>query len=153
MTMRTKEPRKRGKSLSAIISCRCCDLRVSSCNHTSFKLTYYRCLSHNDWMFVVTQKPTWITNNWFTQTMTSPITMFRSITRFCGTDIILQKISHIQIECGEHLHNVVSPTCNIVTDLNNTMPLDCTYESIIYMLMYVINDRDRWHPKPIAWTL
>ena len=38
------------------------------------------------------------------------ITLFRSITMFCGIDNMMQNIPHIQYECGNIPHNNVSPT-------------------------------------------
>ena len=40
----------------------------------------------------------------------APITLLRSITMFCGTDIILHNISHIWYEWWNILHNIVGPT-------------------------------------------
>ena len=46
------------------------------------------------------------------------ITLFRSTTIFCGIDIILCNILHIQSEYGNIMYNIVSPQ-EIVMDLNN----------------------------------
>ena len=37
-----------------------------------------------------------------TLAMTIDITLFRSMTMFCGIDIIMWNISHIQTKCGEY---------------------------------------------------
>ena len=37
------------------------------------------------------------------------ITFFISVIVFCGIDNILQNIPHIQTECEEYSHNIVSP--------------------------------------------
>ena len=50
------------------------------------------------------------------------MTIFRSITMFCGTDGIPQKIPHTHTGCGEYSIEYLVPY-NIVMDLNNVMLL------------------------------
>ena len=48
------------------------------------------------------------------------ITLFRPIVVFGGTDSIMLNIPHIQLECGNILHNTVNPTKQCYS-LNNVM--------------------------------
>ena len=55
---------------------------------------------------------------------TSNITLFISITMFCGTGNIPQNIPHIQFEYGNHstiFHEILWVPRNIVMNLNNVM--------------------------------
>jgi hypothetical protein len=49
------------------------------------------------------------------------ITLFISITMFCGTDNIMWKIFHIQTECGEYFTKILFVPHNTSVDLNNVM--------------------------------
>ena len=49
------------------------------------------------------------------------ITLFRAITMFCKTDIIMQNILHIQYDIWEIFHKILTVPQNIVMAMNNVM--------------------------------
>ena len=63
------------------------------------------------------------------------ITIFRSITTFCETENIMQNVTHIQSECGEHSAYILSVPHNIVIDVNNV-----TMEPIGFRITRVLTD-------------
>ena len=71
----------------------------------------------------------------FSYCATASITIFISITLFCGTDNSLQNIAHIQIECAEYSTKSCQSHRTFVMNLYNAM----SYEIVVLPLESIVD--------------